>query len=104
MDSLNKQSSSPKSFIIQSTDSSNYCPVPALIDDFKVQPSHKAPLFQATNGPSVKLGNHTHISYACVLVSSPFLVCWGAQCVASLGGVSYARPQHFGGSPACEIN
>ena len=92
MDSLNKQSSSPKSFIIQSTDSSDYCPVPALIDYFKVQPSHKAPLFQATNGPSVKLGNHTHISYACVLVSSPFLVCWGARCVASLGGWATPAP------------
>ena len=54
MGSLNKQSSSPKSFIIQSTDSSDYCPVAALIEYLKVRPPHKGLLFQATNGPSVK--------------------------------------------------
>ena len=51
---LNKRSNSPKSLIIQATDSSDYCPVAALIDYWKVRPPHKGLVFQATNGPSVK--------------------------------------------------
>ena len=49
-----KHSSSPKSFIIQSADSTDYCPVAALIEYLKVRPPQKGLLFLAANGASVK--------------------------------------------------
>ena len=51
MGSINKQSSSPKSFIIQSTDSSDNCPAAALIEYLKVRPPNKACSSRRLMGP-----------------------------------------------------